>query len=320
MGKDAAIPLKKKKKKRARVKTDKQRATDAQQVQSGAEEEAPNGKDISGMEGQANKGSANPKDSNRKGLAKDSIGEDAQTIPDEKPLAASSALESTKRPDGNSAQLASLLSEAEREKRKENKKQRRKAKRLAEKSAQKDQRSWQTSTVPEDGAAANVDNEPPGLVDSTEPKSQAAAHQNFVRANERNVKEDGPATKKSKKEKGKSREKIVALDTELRALKAYTNEQQIDNLDKGQLRGESKAVKDDIRDAKAEQERVHEDEKAGNREVEEPTQASAGKKRKKRQSNELTPEQSGSKPKKSRKRYKSKDQSSSPDFPIPMIQ
>ena len=223
------------------------------------------------------------------------------------------------------AHLKSHLSDADRGTTKSRKRQRRSGARAENLLAQvptKEQERVRKSSSPQDTVAtAVVDTEVPRVTDATEPKSEAEAHENFVRANEREPNENGRSVKKSRRGRKKSREKQVALDTELRAFNAYANEQQVDSYNKGQLAVMSKAVKDDIEDAKAVQERLREDDNAGMRESEGSIQAAAKpKRRRKRKSSDPELEHAGKKHRSDRKNHKSRERSHSLGFPTPMIQ
>lgn len=249
--------------------------------------------------------------------------------PDEEPSVSRAPLtDDAERLGGESALGRSRLPDAHRAIRREAKKQRRNERRKEEKLAQSvskgRQSSGQKESSLENNSAPIGDTEPPAAVDPTESKSQVQAHENFVRANELDLDEHAPSTKKSKrnrKSRRKSKDKHTALDAELRALNADVNQQQIENLDQGRLRGTSKAVTDDIKEAKAVQQRVQEDEKAGLREVEQSTGAEARQEHEKNQrSKEPALDQPGSRHKNSKKRNKPKASTGSPDFPSPMIQ
>ena len=213
------------------------------------------------------------------------------------------------------AHLKSHLSDADRGEKKKRKRQRRSgapAEKLLAQVSTKEQERVRKSSSPHDTiATAVVDTEVPRVTDATEPKSQAEAHENFVRANEREPNENGPFVKKSRRDRKESREKQVALDTELRAFNAYANEQ---------LAVMSKAVKDDIEDAKAVQERLREDDNAGMRESEGFMQAAAKPKRRKRKSSDPQLEHADKKQPSVRKNHQSRKRLHSLGFRTPMIQ
>ena len=212
------------------------------------------------------------------------------------------------------AHLKSHLSDADRGEKKKRKRQRRSgapAEKLLAQVSTKEQERVRKSSSPHDTIATAVDTEVPRVTDATEPKSQAEAHENFVRANERESNENGPFVKKSRRDRKESREKQVALDTELRAFNAYANEQ---------LAVMSKAVKDDIEDAKAVQERLREDDNAGMRESEGFMQAAAKPKRRKRKSSDPELEHADKKQPSVRKNHNSRKRLHSLGFRSPMIQ
>lgn len=304
----------KKKKKAAGGEVDKQGIRSGRQISSGAEEEGPKAGAYSRMKGKRNNTGADSEVLGPKGFALDPSEDDSQPMSGaELNVASSAPPDSTAASNGTSFRLASALSDADRAKRKERKKQRRTGERLSQKSTRDDQHARETSGPLEPGNPTVIATLPSGAIDSTEPKSQAEAHENFVRANERDPNEGGLSMKKKEKDKRESKETTAALDAELRALNAFSNEQQIDNLDKGQLNGVSKAVKDDIKDAKAEQERIREDDKAGKRKVEKSIRTSAEKARRKNRVTESSLKGSERK----RKRPEKKHKSSESVFPHP---
>jgi len=318
----------KKKKKVAGGELDKQGIRSGRQISSGAEEEGPKAGACSRMKGKRNKTGADSEVLGPKGFALDPSEDDAQPMSGaELNVASSAPPDNTAASNRTSVRLASALSNADRAQRKERKKQRRIAERLSQerkkqrrtgerlsqKSTRDDQHARKTSGPLEPGNPTVIATLPSGAIDSTEPNSQAEAHENCVRANERDPNEGGPSMKEKKKDKRKSKETTAALDAELRALNAFSNEQQIENLDQGQLNGVSKAVKDDIKDAKAEQERMREDDKAGKRKVEKSIQTSAEKARRKKRVTESSLEGSERK----RKRPEMKHKSSESGFPHP---
>lgn len=297
-----------KKKKSARGKVKKKGAGSDSHISNGAEEKGPSVETAFGKKGKPNKTGADSDALGCKGSTFGPSGDDAQLVPDAESIPASSAPpENTGASNGTYVHRASTLPEADRLRRKERKKQRRMAERLAQKSTRDDQHASGTSGPAQPGEPTDTAALPSRPIEPTEPKSQAEAHENLLRANERDPNEGGPSTKKSKKDKRKSKEATLALDAELKALNAYSNEQQIDNFDKGQLNEVSKAVKDDIKDAKVEQERIREDDIAGKRGIEGSIRTSAEKKRRKKQIAESSIEQSEPKRKKSRKKHKLSD-------------
>lgn len=318
----------KKKKKVAGGEVDKQGIRSGRHISSGAEEEGPKAGAYSRKKSKRNKTGADSEVLGPKGFALDPSEDDALPMSGaELNVASSAPPDNTAASNGTSVRLASALSDADRAKRKERKKQRRiaerlsqerkkqrrTAERLSQKSTRDDQHARETSGPLEPGNPTVIATLPSGAIDSTEPKSQAEAHETFLRANERDPNEGGPSMKKKKKDKRKSKETTAALHAELRALNAFSNEQQIDNLDNGQLNGVSKPVKDDIKDAKAEQERIREDDKAGKRKVEESIRTPAEKARRKKQVTKSSLEGSERK----RKRPEKKHKSSESVFPHP---
>lgn len=312
-GREAYSPTSSKKKKGAQHEVDKQASRSCRHISNGAEEEGSKAGADLGKMSKRNKTGADSEVVGPKGFALDPSEDDAQPVSDSEINVASTApLDNTAASNKPYIRLASALSDADRTKRKERKKQRRIAERLAHRSTRKDPQARKTTDLSKTdlsktGDSVRIAPKSSGAIDSTEPKSQAEAHDNLVRANERDPNDRGPSTKKSNKDKRKSKQTTAALDAELRALNAFSNEQQIDNLDKGQLNEVSKAVKDDLKDAKAEQERIREDDKAGRRKVEESIRASAEKTRKKKRVTESSPEESGKRRKTSKKKHKSSE-------------
>jgi len=305
---EAYRPEPSKKKKSAQGKVKKQGAGSGRHISNGAEEHLPKAGAGFETKGKPNETGADSDALRRKDSAIDPSGDDAQLVSDAESIPALSAPPmNTGASNGKYVRLASALPEADRLKRKERKKQRRLAERLAQKSERDKRHASETSGPLEPGDSTDIAALPSGPNDSTEPKSQAEAHENLLHANERDPNEGRPSTKKSKKDKRKSKEATAALDAEIKALNAYSNEQQIDNFDKGQLNEVSKAVKDDIKDAKTEHERIREDDKAGKREIEGTIRASAEKKRRKKQTAESSIEESEPKRKRSRKKHKPSD-------------
>lgn len=304
---DVAMPSKRKK------KNSKQGASSGQHISKRAGDESSEVEHASRMDEQT-KGGADLEDCDGKGSVRDSRDGDVGHEPGAEPLFASSTpLDTTEGSKGAPVRSASALSDVDRAKRKELKKQRRLGERLAQKPTRKDQQARERHVAPKTHNFGKAAPEAPGAVDSMEPRSQAEAHKNFVRSNERDPNEGGPSTKKSNKNKRKSKETTAALDAELRALNTYSNEQQIDDFDKGQLGDASNAVKNDIKNAKAEQEGMIEDEKAGKRKVEQSIQTAAEKKRR----NDHTPEPSTEQSKPKRKKPKKKHKQEPSDFPHP---
>ena len=251
-------------------------------------------------------------------------GHESRLQPDDETSMLSEALLVEIEKSGNlPAHFKSHLSNADRGERKKKKRQGRsgaRAEKLPAQVSTREQERVRKSRSPQDTiATAVVDTEVPRVTDAREPKSQAEAHENFVRANEREPKQNGRSVKTSRRGRKKSREKQVALDTELRAFNVCTNEQQVDSF-KGELAVISKAVKDDIEDAKAVQGRLREDDKASTRESEGSIQAAAKPKRRKRKSSDPELERAGMKHPSVRKNHKSGKQLHSLGFPAPMIQ
>lgn len=198
----------KKKKKVAGGEVDKQGIRSGRHISSGAEEEGPKAGAYSRKKSKRNKTGADSEVLGPKGFALDPSEDDALPMSGaELNVASSAPPDNTAASNGTSVRLASALSDADRAKRKERKKQRRIAERLSQESTRDDQHARETSGPLEPGNPTVIATLPSGAIDSTEPKSQAEAHENFVRANERDPNEGGPSMKKKKKDKRKSKEK-----------------------------------------------------------------------------------------------------------------
>ena len=199
------------------------------------------------------------------------------------------------------------------------KRQLRKEKRLARKSTDQTVSLTDVKAADEMTSSANDSIGPQDRTRSIEPKSQAEAHENFVRSTQRDPNGQVPYGTKDKEAKNQSQEATAAFDVELRALNAYSNEKQIDSLDKGLLGGETKAVKDNIKEMKAEREKLEEDERAGKRKIEAKVEDLEARKSNKATEALLDP--SEPRPKKRRKKYKASADSDveDVDFRTPMI-
>ena len=226
-----------------------------------------------------------------------------------------------------SIEVKSRLSDVDREHRKESKRQRRMKDRAEKTHARQDLEMDKSSTHDNSTEDVGTDTEPgvehPGPAVPTEPKTQAEAHENFVRSNRRDPHDGGPSTKKGKKNRRQAREEQKALDAEIRALNTDVNEQQIEDYDHGQLAGATRAVKDDVKLAKVIKRRIQDDENAGLRKVEQSLEAAAKKELEHRRTKDppIEPSESGPKKSKRRKRKAQSDiQSPRTDFPTPMIQ
>ena len=199
-------------------------------------------------------------------------------------------------------------------------KRQRKEKRLSQESASRTVSSAEIKSVSSEGSFANVSPGHLNAVQSIEPRSQKEAHENFVQSMERDPNEHGPVNKQKQKAGEQPQEATPAFHAEIRALNAYSNEQQIDSFDKGLLREETKAVKDDIKDMKAEREELEHDQRARKRVI-----AAKGDileaQGKRKEATEATLEPYESKPKKRRKKYKATADSdnANADFHAPMI-
>ena len=85
-----------------------------------------------------------------------------------------------------------------------------------------------------------------------DPKTEAQAHTNYLKANERDPHEHGHTINQTESEREEKSEQARAFDAELRGLLQSSNERQINLYDSGKLNKATKEVKDDIKDLKEE--------------------------------------------------------------------
>ncbi|KAL8832846.1 MAG: hypothetical protein Q9191_000030 [Dirinaria sp. TL-2023a] len=163
----------------------------------------------------------------------------------------------------NGTEEPKLAKHLERRHKRNLRRQRRKEQRLSQMPINQARSPAGIEAASPEASFAGSSSRPSNEVQSLEPRSQKEAHENFVRSMERDPDEHGRFSGREKKAGQQSQEMTPVLNAELRALNADTRKQQINSFNQGILRKESKALKDDIKDMKAEQEELEEDERAG---------------------------------------------------------
>ena len=103
-----------------------------------------------------------------------------------------------------------------------------------------------------------VQNKPTSSTSALDPKTEAEAHANYVKANQRDPHEHGETPEKTEKQKAQSSQQAKEFDAELKGLMQVSNDQQVNLYDSGRLDNARKEVKDDIKDLK--EERKYEEE------------------------------------------------------------
>ena len=204
-----------------------------------------------------------------------------------------------------------------RDERKAERRARKRAKRKMEKNdLQASEISAEKTTQEPDNATQNEIMTAP-ITGPNDPKSEAEAHQNFVKSQQRDPHEHGPSTKKSEQERREAEKRSASFDVELRAARDLANEHAIDLYSQGKYKGASKEFREEMKTMAAERQAREKDKEKAD---------SGAKKRKKRNSatSEKTLDQTGptKKKRKSNGDAKPRDPSISKKagFRSPMIQ
>ena len=98
----------------------------------------------------------------------------------------------------------------------------------------------------EDNAAENIIS--PSTVGPNDPKTEAEAHENFLKSIEQDPHEHGQDVNKSGEEKEEVAQKSAAFDADVRTLRDITNENRLDLYSQGKVKGASKEMRDDLKE------------------------------------------------------------------------
>ncbi len=158
------------------------------------------------------------------------------------------------------------------------KRREKKAKKRAGKDGLTGQESLAKNHDPGPGGAVLDTVIPPPTKGPNDPKSEAEAHENFLKSNERDPHGHDQTREKSQKELKETKKRSTAFLAELRASRDFANEHAIDLYNQGKYKGASKQMRDDLKEMAAER-RAMEEDKAKMAKAE-----SASKKSKKRKS------------------------------------